>query len=345
VSDRFNDPTSSVDIIHLLGGIMNRREFSILAGAALLVPVNAHAQRKVPTVGVLWHAANAEEEKPYFGALVDGFKSLGYVDGQNIKLEHRFPNETPALFKSMAEELVSKVDVIVSIGGIAAPYVRDAKPSVPFVFTIVSDPVGVKLVQSLARPGGNTTGLSHFALDLTGKRFQYLSDIVPGLSRIGLLINPNEPPSRFQLRESKEAAVSMKLDLHVFEARTAAELDAAFDGMVKEGVQAVNIGAGGLFFSERTKIGKLATARQLPTAVWSREVLEGGTLISYGPDMVDLVRRASGVVDKILKGTKPADIPVEQPTRFQLLVNNKVAKEMGLQLSPTFLTFADEVIE
>ena len=328
---------------------MRRREFlGVIGGAASALPLVALAQqaRKNPTVGILWHAGNAQEEGPIFSAMIEGFKALGYVDGHNIKFEHRFPNEVPERFASMAAELVAlKVDVLVSVGVTAAPYVKRATSTIPFVFTIVADPVASKLVDSLARPGGNATGLTIFATELGAKRLQLLKEAIPALSRVGLLVNPNTASSRSYIEESKAAVANLGLSLQTFEARALDELEPAFDAAEKAGVQAISISPGGLFYQGRASIPKLALARGLATCVWSRETFEPGAFMSYGPDVLAVVRGTAVYVDKILKGAKPADLPVEQPTRLQLLINLKAARTLGFEVPPTLLARADEVVE
>ncbi len=328
---------------------IGRREFvAALGGAAGVWPLAARAQQvgRIPTIGVLWHAGSAEQEQPYFGALLEGFKDLGYVEGKNIKLEHRFPNETPERFKSMAAELVSlKVDVLVTVGNPTARYAKDATSTIPIVFLFVSDPVGANLVDSLARPGGNATGLSNFATDLTAKRIEFLKEIVSGLSHVGLLVNPSEPSSRQYVDEGKAAAAALALAVQTFEARSLDELEPAFDAMTKGSVQAVTFGPGGLLFQGRAIIDRLAIARRLPTCVWSKETLESGALMSYGPDQIAMARHAAVYVDKIIKGAKPADLPVELPTSFRLLINLKTAKALDITIPESFLVRADEVIE
>jgi putative tryptophan/tyrosine transport system substrate-binding protein len=199
---------------------MKRREFiAMLGGAAAAWPLAARAQQggKIPTVGYLWHAGSPQEEVPYFEALLEGFARLGYVDRRNIKLEHRFPNETPERFKSMAAELVSlNVDVLMG-GAVASPYLRDATTKIPIVFMFVPDPVGMKLVQSIARPGGNITGLSNFGRDVAGKRLQLLKEIVPGLSRVALLINSDQPTTPVFVEVMRAAADQLRLVLQTFD--------------------------------------------------------------------------------------------------------------------------------
>ena len=327
---------------------MKRREFIALVGGAAAWPVSAHAQQMaaMPTIGVLWHAGNAGEEQPYFNALMRGFKDLGYVEGRNIRFEHRFPNETPDRFRDMAAELVAlKVNVIVTVGNITAPYAKNATTTIPIVFIFVADPVGLKLVESLARPGGNITGLSILSTDLTAKRFELLQEIVPRLSRVALLFNPAEPSAGQYLKEGQAAAAALGLSVLPFELRSLSEMESVFERMAQAGVQALSFGPGGLLFQGRDSLQKLALVHGMPTCGWSRETLASGLLLSYGPDQVEMAHRAPIFVDKILHGTKPSDIPVEQPTRFQLIVNQRTAKALNIAIPASFLIRADEVIE
>lgn len=323
---------------------MRRRQFIALVGCVAACPFGALAQGRVPKIGVLWHAANAEEETPFFGSLIEGFKNLGYGEGR-IVLEHRFPNEKPELFTSMAAELASlNPDVLVAVGA-AAPYVVKSTANIPIVFMYVPDPVGSKLVQSIQRPGGNATGLSNFSLELSAKRLEFLKEIVPSLSRVALLVNPNAKISELYIEQSKAAEHKLGLTTHPFQVRSLSELESAFDAMVKAEMQAVVVNAESLFYVGKEAIAKLATARRLPTCLWVREGVEAGALVSYGTDQRAIARRTAGYVDRILKGEKPADIPVEQPTRFELVINLKTAKALGLTMPPALLTRADEVIE
>jgi putative ABC transport system substrate-binding protein len=328
--------------------MMHRNFIKLLAGVAITWPFVAHAQQisKIPRVGVLWHAGSVEEEGPNFKAFIEGFNALGYVDQKNISLEHRFPNEIPDRFKTMADELVaSKVDVLVSVGATAAPYVKNATTTIPVVFSVVSDPIAAKLVDSLAHPGSNVTGLTYFAEELAAKRLQFLKDGIPGLSRVGLLVNPNTYLARPYIEESQAAAAKLGLVLQTFEARSLNELEPAFDTISGTGMQAVSIIPEGVFYQGRALIPKLALARRLATCVWSRETLEPGALMSYGPDLLTILRRTAIYVDKILKGAKPGDLPVEQPTRLQLFINLRTAKALGLELPATLLSNADDLIE
>jgi putative ABC transport system substrate-binding protein len=331
-----------------MGANMQRREFiSLIGGALATVPSTAWSQQRkdIPTVAYLWHAGSAKEETPYYEALLEGFAKLGYVDGRNIKLLHRFPNEKPDLFRSMAAELVSlNVDVLMG-GSIGSAYLRDATTKIPIVFMFVPDPVGLKFVQSLARPGGNITGLSNFGSEIAGKRLQLLKELVPGLSRVALLTNPNQDTTRVFIEVMSAAADKLGLKIQTFDARSLEEMEPAFDAMVKAGMHAITPVQGGTAFQGRAIIPKLALARHLPMCAYSRETFEHGALISYGPDQIEMCRRSAVYADKILKGTKPGEIPIEQPTSFEFLINLKTAKSLGIDVPLHLQQIANEVIE
>jgi putative tryptophan/tyrosine transport system substrate-binding protein len=328
---------------------MRRRDFIKVVGGGVVpwaLAARAQSSRRVPRIGVLWHAGSAAEEGRYYTGLVDGLRGLGYLDGISIILEHRFPNEMPERFRNMAAELVSlDVDVLVSVGSQTAFYARDATKMIPIVFIFVPDPVGSKFVMSLARPGGNATGLTHFAADLIGKRLEFLRETSPGLARVALLVNPDTEVARLYTNVTDSIAQKLGLSNHTFSARSRDELEPAFDAMVKMGMQAVTINSEGLAYQQREFIGQLAIARRLPLSVWSRETLEAGALMSYGADQPAMCRRAAAFVDKILKGAKPADIPVEEPANIEFLLNKKTAKALGLTFPHTLLAAATEVIE
>ena len=330
----------------------SRRKLIVSLGVGVLTAslphANASAQqsKKLRRVGVLWHAASAAEEGPYFEAVIQGFKELGYVDGQNIMLEHRFPNEDPEKFRSMAAELVAlKPEVILAAGGPASIAAKNATTSIPVVFAVVPDPVGNKLVNTLARPGGNVTGLTNFGVQLIAKRMEYLKEAIPRLTRVAVLVNPNAQSSRQYFEDSEAAAAKLQLNIQRFEAQSLADLELIFDAMVKARMQAVSVTPDGLFFQFRTVIGRLMLARRLPSCVYSREILEGGALLSYGADHRGIFRRATVYVDKILKGTKPADLPVEQPAKFEMVVNMKTAKALDIKIPQSIVVRADTVIE
>jgi ABC-type uncharacterized transport system substrate-binding protein len=327
---------------------MKRREFiAISCGAILAVPGFARAQSgRLPKVGILWHAGSPEEEGRYFTAMIEGFRDLGYEQGRNVILEHRFPNEIPQRFRSMADELVAlNVAVLVAVGTQTAPYAKNATSTVPVVFLFVPDAVGSGFVESLGRPGKNMTGLSNFGADIVLKRLQFLKEVIPGLARVALLVNPDTEVAPLYRRATEAAAAQLGLENHTFEGRSIDEFERAFDRMTAAGMQAVTINGEGVAYQHRSKIGQMTLARHLPLAVWSRETFEGGALISYGADQVAMSRRTPVFVDKILKGTKPGDLPVEQPTKLQFFINLSVARTLGLNVPPMLLALADEVIE
>src|SRR5215472_3907802 len=328
---------------------MRRRDsINVIGGGAVAWPPAARAENssRIPRVGVLWHAGSAAEEGRYYTGFIDGLRGLGYLDGINIILEHRFPNEMPDRFRNMAAELVSlNVDVLVSVGSQTAFYAKDATTTIPIVFIFVPDPVGSKFVKSLGRPGGNATGLTHFAADLIGKRLEFLKETSPGLARVALLVNPDTEVARLYTRVTDSMAQKLDLSNHTFSARSRDELEPAFDAMVKADMQAVTINSEGLAYQQRELIANLAIARRLPLSVWSREILEAGALMSYGADQPAMCRQAAVFVDKILKGAKPADIPVEEPAKIEFLLNKKTAKALGLTLPDTLLAVASDVVE
>jgi len=327
---------------------IHRRKFIFaLGGAATAWPLGARAQdkRRIPKVGILWHADSAKEEGPLFTTVVEGFRKLGYIDGQTIILEHRFPNEIPERFSSMAAELVAlKVDVLMSSGNNAAPYAKNATATIPVVAMLITDPVGTKLIDSIARPGGNVTGLSLFSSELIGKRLQLLKEAVPSVSRVAQLVNPLAQISRLYVDLTKMAADQLGLTVERFEAGSHDELEPAFTAMAKADMQAVLTNSDGLAYAQRELIGQLALKNRLAAAVYVREVLTPGTLLSYGPDILEICRRATVYVDRILEGERPGELPVEQPTKFQFVINLKTADALGIAIPPLLLNQADEVI-
>jgi putative ABC transport system substrate-binding protein len=329
---------------------MRRREFiTLLGGGAAVWPLVARAQqsRHLPVVGLLWHAGSAEEEAVYLGAVRQGLRDHGYVEGQNVTLENRFPAEIPERFVSLATELAAlNVNVLVAINRVAALAAQRATTSIPIVFVAVPDPVGSKLVASLAHPGGNITGLTNFAYDLTAKRVEFLKAVVPTVSHVALLVNPNDRDSaKTYIEESHAAANKLGLILQPVEVRTSGDLLSAFSKTIDDQVDGVVVSQDGLFYAARKVIADLALARKLPLAVYSRETLDAGALLSYGPSNYRIFRASGAYIDKILKGAKPADLPVEQPTKFEFIINLKTAKSIGIDVPPMLLTRADEVIE
>jgi putative ABC transport system substrate-binding protein len=326
---------------------MKRRAFITLIGGAAAWPLRVLAQpaAKIPVVGYLWHAASAEEEGPYYKALLEGFARYGYTPGRNVILEHRFPNENAENFKRMAAELVSLNPDVLMGGAIGSSYLKQATSTIPIVFMFVPDPVGLKLVESIARPGGNATGLVTFGRDLVGKRLQFLKEISPGLSRVALLINSDQPTSRVFVDETQAAGSELGITIQVFDARTQDALSPAFNSMAQSQIHGIITASGGTIFQWRAVIAKLAFEHRLPYCAFSRETFEVGALMSYGADQVEMCRYSVSYVDKILKGAKPSELPVQQPTKLETLINLKVAKALGVTIPAKLLYTANEVVE
>jgi putative ABC transport system substrate-binding protein len=278
---------------------------------------------------------------------LEGFKELGYVDGKTIVLEHRFPNEIPERFVSLAVELAAlKPDVLVAVTRPAAIAAQRATTTIPIVFVVVPDPVGTKLVNSLARPGGNVTGLTHIAVELSGKRLAFFKEAFPRASRVALVLNGNDVPGMQRyIDEFQTAAVALSVSVRPVEVRSLGDFESAFDTIFAERLDGVILPADGLFYQGRMRLAQLALQRRLPLVVYSRETLEAGALMSYGADQRAIFRRAAVYVDKIIKGERPGDFPVEQPTKFEFLVNLKTAKALDLMFPEMLLARADEVIE
>jgi putative ABC transport system substrate-binding protein len=321
-----------------------------LAVGPLSTALPAFAQQggKSPRIGVLWHAGSAEEEKIPLGGLVEGFRDLGYVDGRNIVLEHRFPNEQPERFFSLADELVQlKVDVLVAVTRQAAVAAQSASTTIPTVFIAVPDPVGSKLVASLARPGGNITGLTNMAVELVPKRVQVLKEAVPSLSRMALLVNAGFPEAaRSYIEVAQAAARPLGIILQPVEIRTPADIERAFSIIAQSRLQGLCLTSDGLIYVEQRRLARLAHERNVPLIGYTREMAQWtGMLMTYGASNVALFKRAAYFVDKILKGAKPGDLPVEQPTIIEMIVNLTTAKALGLTIPQSLLQRADHVIQ
>ena len=327
---------------------MRRRDFIILLGSvAASWPLVGRAQQagNIPKVAVLWRAGSAEQEGSNFKSLVKGFNDLGYGEGR-IMLEHRFPNEAPDRFKSLAAELVSwSADVLIGVGDSAAIYLKEASATTPLIFVLVADPLGSKLVDNLAQPGGNATGLSSLGAELFSKRMALLKETIPGLAKVGFLFNPNDQNLRPYMDGTQAAATELGLTAQPFEWHSVNDIGPAFDAMKRSGVQAFTTNPDGMAFAHRALIGQIALARNLPLLVWSREALKGGAMMSYAAEQDTICQHAAVFVDKILKGAKPAELPVEQPTKFEFLINPRAAKALGLTIPEAVLKRADATVE
>jgi putative ABC transport system substrate-binding protein len=268
------------------------------------------------------------------------------VNGRNIAIESRWAEGNYDRFPALAADLVrSKVDVIVAVGGAATQAAQQATRTIPIVMSLVNDPVGSGLVASLARPGGNVTGLTIMSPDLVGKQLELLKQVVPKISRVAVLRNPDNPASAAQLREAEVAGRALGVRLQPHEARNPQGIDSAFAAMSSERAGALLILSDGVFGAQRRQIAELVTKRRLAAIGVSAEHPEAGGLMSYGPDFLDLERRAATFVDKILKGAKPADLPVAQPTKFELVINLRTAKAIRLTIPPSLLQRADRIID
>ena len=320
----------------------------LMAGGLLGAPRAAQAQQpaKVFRLGLLGTVplSNPGASRIWDG-FVEGLQQLGYVEGRNIVIERRFSEGKAERLPDLAAELVRlKVDVIVA-AAYTADAAKGATSTIPIVMTNNGDPVGSRLVASLARPGGNVTGLSALSPDLVGKQLQLLKEAVPKFSRVAVLSNPTHPGHPLSLREAEVAARSLKVRLQVLEARAPTELGGAFSAMTKESAGALLVLGDPMFFGEHTRIAELAAKSRLPLMGGQKEYAEAGSLLAYGIDHRDSFRRAATYVDKILKGAKPGDLPVEQPTKFELVINMKTAKALGLTIPPSLRLRADQVVE
>jgi putative ABC transport system substrate-binding protein len=298
-------------------------------------------------VGVLWHASREEEEKGPLIAFRRGLKNAGYAEGENIILEQRFPNEDPVLFRRYAEELTAlKPDVLATVTRPAAIAMMQATSTIPIVFIVVPDPIGSRIVDNLARPPGNMTGLSTMAVELTPKRIEILKETIPSLARVALIVNMSDPVGAQRYIEvAQETAQPLGVVVQRYEVRQATDFEGAFAQIAQDGQQAVVLMQDGLFYAEQRRIGDIGIRHKMPIIAFAAELSRSGMLMSYGPNIPSIFVRAGVFIDKILKGAKPADLPVEQPTKLELFVNGKTAEAIGLVLPPTLLARADEVIE
>jgi ABC-type uncharacterized transport system substrate-binding protein len=327
---------------------MTRRAFiSLLGGVAAAWPIAARSQqaRKVARIGVLWHAGSAEEEAVFLRPLVEGLAKLGYIEGQNAVFEHRFPAEQPERFKAMAAELAQlDLDVLVTPGPPSSYAAKAATTTIPILFISVWDPMEGGLVDSLARPGGNITGFA--VVDVSPKRLQLFKETFPALSRVALLINPdNRATARHSIGQVQAAGGPLGLTVQPVEVHGPQGFERAFSKIPRDGKTGVITIFDAMFFNERRQIAQVAVAHGLPVMATADVYVKAGVLMSYGANLVDLFRRAGVYVDKILKGAKPSDLPVQQPTKYDFAINLQTAKALGLEIPPTLLARADEVIE
>jgi putative tryptophan/tyrosine transport system substrate-binding protein len=326
---------------------MKRRDFITLLGGAAAWPLAARAQQagKVYRIGFLGNSTAALEAN-LVGPFRDGLRALGYEEGRNIVIEYRWAEGEYERFPALIAELVaSNVDVIVTAGTPASLAVKKATTTIPLVMVAVGDPVATGLVASLARPGGNITGLTSISVEMEGKRLELLREVVLKVSHIAVLWNAASPIQLIEEGEVRAAARVLGIKMLSLGVRNREEIDDAFATIIRERPDALLVLADRLFLHHRTRIVDFAAQERLPGVHAYRELVEAGSLMSYGPSYADMHRRAATYVDKILKGAKPADLPVERPVKFELVINLKAARALGLEVPPTLLGRADEVIE
>ena len=327
---------------------VQRRIFAVaLCTVLFALCVSAHAQQptKIPRIGLLF-TATPSAAAARIEAFRQGLRELGYVEGKNILIEQRYAEGQLNHMNELAAELVRlKVDVIVTIGPAATRPAKEATTAIPIVMGVDDDPVGNGFVASLARPGGNITGLASLAPEIGGKQLELLKEIVPRLSRVAVLGTSTQPGNAQSLREAEVAAQALAVKLQYLDVLSAKDIEPVFRTASNGRAEAVLVLRASVFFSHRKQIVDLAAKRQLPAMYYTTEYVEEGGLMTYGVSITDLFRRAATYVDKILKGARPAELPIEQPTKFELVINLKTAKRIGLTISPNVLARADRVIK
>jgi putative ABC transport system substrate-binding protein len=328
---------------------VKRREFiTLLGGAAAAWPLAARAQQPaMPVIGYLNSTSPDTYPAEHVRALRQGLKDSGYVEGENATIEYRWAENQTDRLSALAGELVRRrVAVIAAVGGPAAAFAAKATATIPIVFAVPEDPVRLGLVTSLARPGGNLTGVNFFAAEVAAKRLELLRELVPGAARVAVLLNPAEAAiAAANLRDVETAARAMGLQIQVHNASSNSEIDAAFASIVRERPDALFISSGPFFTSRRVQLAHLATRHALPAIMGARQYAEVGGLISYGASVADAHRQVGIYAGRILKGAKPADLPVVQATKFELVINAQTARTLGIAVPATLLATADEVIE
>jgi putative ABC transport system substrate-binding protein len=326
---------------------MKRREFiSLLGGAAAAWPVAARAQQpgKLPTIGFLG-ANNATFERASTDAFVQRLRELGWIENRTVAIEYRWAEGRDERFAEIAAEFIRlKVDVILTYATPSSIAAKKATAAIPIVFAAAGDPVGTGLVASLARPGGNITGLSIQQTDLASKRLEILREVLPGLRTVAILFDVGSPNTVLEMGEARAAARTLDLAVVTSEVQRAEDIAPAFDAL-KGRADALYVCSSPILTTNRIRVNSLALGVRLPTMCGLREYTVAGGLMSYGPNIPSLFRRAAEYVDKILRGAKPSDLPVEQPTKFDFIINLTTAKILGLEIPPTLLARADEVIE
>jgi putative tryptophan/tyrosine transport system substrate-binding protein len=324
---------------------MRRREFITLLGGVVAswpIAVGAQQTTKLRSLGFF----TAGRDSPGLPALLEGLRQLGWIEGKTIVIEYRYAENRNDRLAELAAELVRlNVDVIVAAGTLAPLAAKRATATIPIVMTSAGDPLGTRLVSGLARPGGNVTGLSLMSPDISGKRLELIERIVPNIASVAIMWNATNPYPALVFRQTENAARQLKLEVQSLEVRTPDDVNSALEAAVRQKANALITVEDPLTVNYRKQIADFAVKNRLPTMSGLREYVDAGGLLSYGPALADLYRRAAGYVDKILKGAKPSELPVEQPTTFELVVNLKTARALGLTIPPDMLAIADAVIE
>ena len=329
-------------------GRLRRRDFiAFLGGAAIAWPLAAWAQQPVPTIGFLG-AVSPAGFSPRLQAFHQGLKDTGYAEGANLAIEYRWADNQLDRLPDMAADLVRREVAVIVAGGGTVPAIaaKAATNTIPIVFAVPEDPVKLGLVASLARPGGNLTGVNFFFGELVPKRLELLHDLVPAMTRVGMFVNPANPArAELHAQEAEAAGRAMGLHIQIFKVGSSGDIDAAFAAMGRERPDALFLSPDPFFTVRRVHLAMLAARHAIPTSVSTRELVEAGGLISYGPNVNDAYRQAGVYTGRILKGAKPADLPVLQSSKFELVINARTAQMLGLTVPPTLLATADEVIE
>jgi putative tryptophan/tyrosine transport system substrate-binding protein len=325
---------------------MNRKKLLPFAVGVLLsalsLPAEALQPKKVARIGLLTLVVSSSAHEVF----KQGLRDLGYIEGQNIVIEYRHAADRAERLPELAAELVRlKVDVIVAAGSQAALAAKNATQTIPVIFTGVGDPVAQGLVASLARPGGNITGLASLSPEVGGKRLELLKEVVPAASRVAVLWNPTNSSNSLQLKEVRAAAQTLALRVQSLEVSKSEDIERAFAAIARERAHALLVFADPFLTTQRTQFADLAVKNRLPAMYGQSDSVEAGGLMSYAPSFREMHRRAATYCDKILKGTKPTDLPVEQPTKFEFVINLKTAKQIGLTIPPNVLARADRVIK
>jgi putative tryptophan/tyrosine transport system substrate-binding protein len=327
---------------------MRRRDFiTFLGGAAVARSVGARAQQAgMPMIGFL-NSASPDSYVSQVKAFHQALKETGYVEGQNVAIEYRWAENQIARLPTLAAELAHRPVSVIAAGGspVSALAAKSATTTIPIVFMNAVDPVGIGLVASFNRPGGNVTGATLLSAELVAKRLGILRDLLPSVKKIAMLVNPTRPGVDIQKAQVQEAAQALRLSLHILDATSERDFDAVFQAVVRQEDGALVLAPDALFLDRRVQIADLAIRYTIPTMFELREFVEAGGLVSYGASAVDLYRQGGTLTGQILTGKKPADLPVLQPTKFELAINMKTARALGLTISSDFLSIADELIE